>query len=238
MDTQFEDMFGNVPQDQSPVDLFDGNGIVQNDMPQQILQGQQIQPQVQPPQPQQRSTSDNLSMLVNKQFYTDQEWEQREQIYVEECNKIHVDPFNLNSSEISIAAGRIDNILSPLRIDNIYAQRLLSRYQIMLKVERELAYGIVKNGTQTANLKLTVNEVESMVTKVIVQKTSFEDNKNLIDLCHRYNDRYTFTKGIIDALQDKKDLLITYSAVLKIENTTNNFAPNVPTQNQMDRMGQ
>ena len=41
-------------------------------------------------------------------------------------------------------------------------------------------------------------------------------------------------EAVIKVLQDKKDLLITHSGMLKIENSLNSLAPNTVTNNQFD----
>ena len=180
-----------------------------------------------------KTSIDDLSI---KKSYTDQEWEQRELIYVSECNKINVNPTNLNSSEITVAAGKIDAILTPLMIDNVYNQRQCTIYESQLKISEQMAYNSVKSTLTAQNVKATVNEVESMVVKTIYDAKTFEEGINIYDAINRYKSRYIFTKQIIDLLNGKKDLLITFSAMLKVENTVTNFTPNVPTGNQINNM--
>ena len=180
-----------------------------------------------------KTSIDDLSI---KKSYTDQEWEQRELVYVSECNKINVNPTNLNSSEITVAAGKIDAILTPLMIDNVYNQRQCTIYESQLKISEQMAYNSVKSTLTAQNVKATVNEVESMVVKTIYDAKTFEEGINIYDAINRYKSRYIFTKQIIDLLNGKKDLLITFSAMLKVENTVTNFTPNVPTGNQINNM--
>lgn len=180
-----------------------------------------------------KTSIDDLSI---KKSYTDQEWEQRELVYVSECNKINVNPTNLNSSEITVAAGKIDAILTPLMIDNVYNQRQCTIYESQLKISEQMAYNSVKSTLTAQNIKATVNEVESMVVKTIYDAKTFEEGINIYDAINRYKSRYIFTKQIIDLLNGKKDLLITFSAMLKVENTVTNFTPNVPTGNQINNM--
>ncbi len=178
----------------------------------------------------------SITNLDIKKSYTDQEWEAREDLYIEECNKINVDPTNLTTSEISIAAGKIDAILTPLMIDNVYNQRQCGIYETQLKINEQLAYNTVKSNLSAQNVKATVNEVESMVTKTIYDNKSFEEGINIYDAINRYKKRAIFTKQIIDLMNGKKDLLITFSAVLKVENSVTNFIPNVPNESQYNNM--
>ena len=195
-----------------------------------------VQPVQQTNQSTQNVIKTSIDDLSIKSSYTDQEWEQRELVYVSECNKINVNPTNLNSSEITVAAGKIDAILTPLMIDNVYNQRQYTIYESQLKISEQMAYNTVKSSLTAQNIKATVNEVESMVVKTIYDTKTFEEGINIYDAINRYKSRYIFTKQIIDLLNGKKDLLITFSAMLKVENTVTNFTPNVPTGNQINDM--
>lgn len=198
---------------------------------------QPVQPQVPKAyNPDAHPTLDNLtylSQMANQNTdYTDDQWKEREAIYVTECNRINVDYANLTSNEIIVAAGRIDALLTPLRIDDIYCTKLSTINDTKLKVEKERNFNIVKRQAQT---KLTEAETKSAVTTVIA-KTPIQGNDTLYDLCIRYSSRAIFTNGMIKCLTDKKDLLITYSGMLKIENSVTNFQQSVPTGGQMNRM--
>lgn len=203
---------------------------------QENVQQNIVQPVQQTNQSTQNVIKTSIDDLSIKKSYTDQEWEQRELVYVSECNKINVNPTNLNSSEITVAAGKIDAILTPLMIDNVYNQRQCTIYESQLKISEQMAYNSVKSSLTAQNIKATVNEVESMVVKTIYDTKTFEEGINIYDAINRYRSRYIFTKQIIDLLNGKKDLLITFSAMLKVENTVTNFTPNVPTGNQINNM--
>lgn len=188
-----------------------------------------------PTQPiqQQNSTVDNLTLLINKQNYTTTEWEKREEIYVQECNKLVFDANNVTGNFIAVMAAKIDALLTPLRVDHIRMQQAVSRYENLIKIKEKLYFSTIKNGT---SVKLTVDEIKSLITDKIDNDRSYEEGINLYDAVVRYTSRVTATKGFIDALQDKKDALILYSAILKVENTTNNFTSNVPSQSQFNQM--
>lgn len=222
-----------------PFDMF--GSLAQSTQTQQTPQ--QVQPKpmphtqpVQQPvqQMNQNTTVQNLNALMNKRDYSDQEWDQRESLYVTECNKINVNSSNLNTNEIVVAAGRIDALLTPLRIDNVYAQKNAIKYDNQIKIQKELLFNSIK---KSATIKLTVDDTKSLITEKIANTQVGPNGENLFTLSEKYNERVIFTKGLIDTLQDKKDLLITYSGMLKIENSVTNFSQNVPTDGQINRMG-
>lgn len=184
-------------------------------------------------QPVQNTFTGSLDKLMNKTDYSEQEWDEREAIYVAACNKIKIDAANLNTSTISVAASQIEALLTPLRIDNIYAQRKATRYDTQIKLQKELLYNAVKNNS---GQKLTIDEVKSIIANKI-NSTKWDNTQyNLNELFSIYNGRYIFTSGLIEALKDKKDLLITYSGMLKIENNVGNFQQSVPTNTQFNQM--
>lgn len=182
------------------------------------------------------STGNNLASLKVKVDYNDQEWKQREQAYSDEIDKIHIDASNLTPNEIAVAASRIDAILTPLRLDNVYAQKASTKYESDLKLQNLLLYNTVKKNAQ--GTKLTVDETKSLIAEHINQNPWENTGENLFKLCERYGARKIFTEQAIKILQDKKDLLITYSGVLKIESSVSGFTQSVPTANQMPDMRQ
>lgn len=214
---------------------------------QPVQQHQPVQAQVQQTQPVQQqvmysnmnsnvirsnSTEENLALLYFKQSYTEQEWQIRREIYAVEIGKIHVDGNNVTPSDISVAAGRIDALLTPLRIDHMNAQIDMSRYENLLKLKKELKFNTIKQ----QNPKLTIDDIKSLIAKEIESEKNYEEGIDLYDANNRFLARTITTKGSIDALQDKKDLLITYSAMLKVENTASGFSASVPTDGQMNQM--
>jgi hypothetical protein len=184
------------------------------------------------------STEQNLSILMNtKDFYTENEWNQRYQIYSSECGKIKVDPTNLTSSSIAIAAGRIDALLTPVRLDNASIQAKQVIYEMQLKVAKETAFKSVYEGFIARKEKMPpIDDRKALTTEEVRNLKMPEDNLNLFELNQRYAKRALQVESIVKILQDKKDLLITFSATLKLENTVNGFTPNVPTDNQLRQM--
>jgi len=167
----------------------------------------------------------NLKLLyAYKKDYTDAEWDQRENIYIEEANKIILNSSNLMPNDIYEAANQIMALLFPLHIDNVYAQQNIIRYDGIMKVEKEKLFNAIKQSAQT---KLTVDEVKSAIADQM-DNTIMDQNMTIFELSRRYNKRKIFTDGLIKSLQEKKELLVTYNGVLKIESSLSNMTPSVP----------
>lgn len=184
------------------------------------------------------STLQNLAILMNvKPYYTDTEWMQKFTLYGDECAKIGVDAANLTSSDITVNAGRIDALLTPVRLDYANIQGRLAVLELQCKVIEQDAFKQVYDGFVAKNAKMpAIDDRKAMATFNVENYKMQEDGLNVYELRQRYSARAIQIESIVKILQDKKDLLITYSAALKLENTTNNFTASVPTDRQMNQM--
>ena len=185
----------------------------------------------------QQSTVQTVNLYDTKSDYTDQEWELRQDTYVIESKKILTgnEMYQLTPSDISIAASKLEALLAPLRIDNIYCSQEVYHWEAIQKEQKEELFNDVKQSAQANGQKLTVDETKSAIAKVMNSKP-LKDGLNIFQLVIKYNKRKIFTDGMIKVLQDKKDLLITHSGILKIENSINAFTQSVPTNNQINAM--
>lgn len=226
-----------IPKNQQ-VQMPNNQPVQQSAQAQQPVQ--QSAPQAQPnnqPMRTDGSTQQNLAILMNiKDYYKDAEWTQKYAVYMQECSKIEVDPMNLTASDISVAAGRIDALLTPARFDYALMNKVHGHYEMLLKLQQQIEYGNQKRDDEKAKVKHSIDDTKALAMMRVKNNTSYEDNLDLFDLEDKYAGRMIQAKTILDILSDKKDILITYSAALKIENTANNFTANVPTNNQFNQM--
>lgn len=212
------------------------NQPVQQPVPQPVQQPQQAQSNNQPMRTD-GSIQQNLAILMNiKDYYKDVEWTQKYTVYMQECSKIEVDPMNLTASDIAVAAGRIDALLTPARFDYALMSKVHGHYEMLLKLQQQIEYGNQKRDDENAKVKHSIDDTKALAMMRVKNNTSYEDNLDLFDLEDKYAGRMIQAKTILDILSDKKDILITYSAALKIENTANNFTASVPTNNQFNQM--
>lgn len=255
IDNFFNDAFNNNAPIQTPIEApvpqqpTQAQPEVQQAI--RIPKNQQVQmPNNQPaPQPTQQfqpnnqtmrtdgSTQQNLAILMNiRDYYKDAEWTQRYTIYMQECSKIEVDPTNLTASNIAVAAGRIDALLTPVRFDYALMNKMHGHYEMLLKLQQQIEYGNQKRDDEKAKVKHSIDDTKALAMMRVKSNNSYEDNLDLFDLEDKYAGRMIQAKTVLDILSDKKDILITYSATLKIENTANNFTASVPTNNQFNQM--
>lgn len=165
--------------------------------------------------------------------YTNSQWIMKEDWYANECNSIIISDCP-SPAEIQQAALKIDALLSVARIDFAYVSQMFDRYSMQLKIEEKRLFVDLKlqPPAQYSSMKLTVDEMKGVVASVI-QKGNWNNTQySLYQLVEMSSSRHIFMEGIIKILQDKKDLLITHSGMLKIENSLNSIQPNVPNTTQ------
>lgn len=163
-----------------------------------------------------------------RRTYTNSQWTAKEDWYAKECNAIQLTDCP-TPAEIQQAAVRIDTLLSMARIDYAYVSQMYDRYSMQLKIEEKRNFVDLKitPPSQYNTLKLTVDEMKGVVASVI-QKTPWAGTKySLYELVEMSSGRNIFMEGVIRILQDKKDLLITHSGMLKIESSLNGMQPSV-----------
>ena len=197
---------------------------------------EQIDPNIVPPTiPEQRITQSAVQQkkpfdpTTIQRTYSKSQWTIKEDYYTKQCNSIIISD-SPSPAEIQQCAVRIDALLSMARIDYAYTNQQYDRYSIQLKIEEKRLFVDLKLNppTQYSTLKLTVDEMKGVVASVILNNKWSGTSFNLYELVEMSSSRNIFMEAIIKILQDKKDLLITHSGMLKIENSLNGIQPNVP----------
>lgn len=165
--------------------------------------------------------------------YTNTQWIAKEDWYTQQCNSIQLTD-SPTPAEIQQAAVKIDSLLSTARIDYAFVSQMYDRYSMQLKIEEKRNFVDLKitPPSQYNTLKLTVDEMKGVVASVIQNTPWAGTSYSLYQLVEMSSGRNIFMEAVIRTLQDKKDLLITHSGMLKIENSLNGIQPSVPTTQQ------
>lgn len=168
-----------------------------------------------------------------RRAYNDAQWMAKEDWYTQQCNAIQLTD-SPSPAEVQSAALQIDTLLSVARIDYAYVAQMYDRYSMQLKIEEKRLFVDLKiqPPSQYNTLKLTVDEMKGVVASVIQKQPWAGTKYSLYELVEKSSSRNIFMEAIIKILQDKKDLLITHSGMLKIENSLNGIQPNVAGQNK------
>ena len=169
-----------------------------------------------------------MDTWVAKKTYTVQEWDEKENFYQTQINAISI-PIAPTTGDIQQAAIAIDKLLGVARIDLAYINQKYTEYDTRLKIdEKRLFVDLKLNPPKDySSLKLTVDEMKGVVSSFIANNPYAGSTRTLYDLTIETSKRYIFMQNVVKILEDKKDLLITHSGILKIESSVSNMSPNV-----------
>ena len=159
--------------------------------------------------------------------YSRNQWTQKENDFLAQLAAMTLPP-DVKPSDVQDMALKIDSLLTQVRIDDIRVQQKLQVYELQLKVLEKTLYRSIKNDLTKSGQKATVGEIEGMVAQKI-DTTPWDGTAfSLYTLRNEYHKRSIFTTTVIKSLNEKKDLLITHSGILKIENSVGSLEGNVP----------
>ena len=182
---------------------------------------------------QQTQTQQPFDPSVVRRHYNSNQWQIKEDWYVQQCNSIII-PDSPLPAEVQRCAALIDRLLSIARLDYSFVRQQFDTYSMQLKIEEKRLFIDlkVKPPVQySANTKFTVDEMKGVVASVINTQPWGNTRHSLYKLVEIYNARNIFMEGVIKLLQDKKDLLVTHNAMLKIESSVSSMqGGNVPPQ--------
>ena len=169
---------------------------------------------------------------IPNRIYSANQWITKEDWYASECASIVISD-TPSPVEIQQIASKIDALLTLARIDYAYVNQTYDKYNMQLKIEEKRLFVELKINPPTKfnGLKLTVEEMKGVVTNVIQTQHWETTQYSLYQLVEMASKRNIFMEGIIKILQDKKDLLITHSGMLKIENSLNSLQHNTTPNN-------
>lgn len=164
--------------------------------------------------------------------YTNSQWTMKEDWYVDKVNKLTI-PLSPSPADIGNVASDLERLLVTARLDMSFIEQSYDKYELLYKLQEKIIYNELYNYNIgiSQNQKLTVAEREGYVASII-KNTPWDGGKlSLFDLRTLSRSRYTFMQGVIKALTDKKDLLITHSSVIKTEASINGMSNSVPNNN-------
>lgn len=161
--------------------------------------------------------------------YTSSQWTLKEDWYVNKVNNLVI-PLSPSPADIANVANDLERLLVTARLDMSFIEQAYDKYELLYKLQEKIIYNDLCNYNVgvTQGQKLTVAEREGYVASIIKNTPWDGGQLTLFDLRTQTRSRYTFMEGVIKALTDKKDLLITHSSVIKTEASLNGMGNSVP----------
>lgn len=182
------------------------------------------------------STSQMFNPAVVSRSYTNTQWTAKEDWYVDRVNRLVI-PLSPTPADIANVANDLERLLVTARLDMSFIEQSYDKFELLYKLQEKIIYNELYNYNVgvAQGQKLTVAEKEGYVASII-KNTPWDGGKlSLFDLRSLSRSRYTFMSGVIKALTDKKDLLITHSSVIKTEASLNGMGNSVPNNNGYGR---
>jgi hypothetical protein len=166
-----------------------------------------------------------------QESYTDAEWKLKEKWYSDMIMKIAI-PVAPTLADFQNLISQIDYLYTIASLDNGNITRNYDRYKLLKDIEEDNEYLAVQNmqmtvGSKTAG-KLTVKDIESLVTANISKKKWGSTSYSLYEIFMMTGQRMQFMKDLMNSLNKKNDRLIMISAGLKLEHSITAMQPSVP----------
>lgn len=154
-----------------------------------------------------------------KDKYTPDEWQQREQEYMNSVNSINI-PFEPDDVDLTNINAMIDQVYSIAKIETAIYTRLYEKFYRRRKNSETEVYVIVKrNIPKDAHgnpQKKTEAEIKALGIEYLTTAKVDQTNYNIYQMLEMAEDRRVFMDAVIDILKQKSDKLITDSGALKM----------------------
>lgn len=191
-----------------------------------------VQPNVQPPIQQQttgQTAAPQFDPSRAQRSYNNPQWTIKEDWYNQQLQAIHL-PVAPSTADVQQMALQLDALVSVARIDQAFMTQSANQYEFLMKEQEQESYMTVQNLqlAQDPNAKLTVDTIKSLVKKHMNTTLWQNTGLTLYQLYMMTNSRKVFMDAVIRIIEDKKDLLITHSGVLKIENSLSGMQSSAP----------
>lgn len=158
-----------------------------------------------------------------KAKYTQDEWSQREQEYIDSVGSIVI-PDEPNPRDILSINAMIDSINTIARIEHATYKRLFEKFSRRRKNSETEVYVIVKNNLPVdvnGNVeKKTESEMKSLGTRYLTTTPDKDFGSGvytIYQLVDMAEERYIFMDAVIRLLDDKAGIMITDSGAMKLE---------------------
>lgn len=153
-----------------------------------------------------------------KKSYTKQEWEAREQYYINKIQTLSI-PIQPVVKDIVELTSKIDALLTEALFDFSTTKRDESRISLEMKnAEAELFVTIKQNQLKSGG-KVTENDIKGLVKKFLKSNDFSNYGENVYTVFINAQDRHSFMEGVVKCLSEKKSSLIADVSMLKLENS-------------------
>ena len=145
------------------------------------------------------------------QTYNKESWAKWEKLFLLCCQKIDI-VFDMEPAVIKDLLYKLDTVFTQAKLDLAIVSKKLGRYMYRLDEEIKLK-GL--DARKTGAVKNEAN-AKAYAIKTLREETD-DSGKSLYDYRNMYNERSVFLNHIVELIKMRKEMLITESAILKLE---------------------
>jgi sensor histidine kinase YesM len=152
-----------------------------------------------------------------KKEYTLKEWDERELYYQQAIMGIVLPPLP-DTKEVMEITSKLDQIYTEASFEYAQIKRKESMILMDLKNSETELFSTIKQQQLTAGAKITENDVKGLVKTYIANNAMQGYNTDLYTLAKFYMHRSTFMEQVIKTISEKKQSIISTTAMLKKSN--------------------
>lgn len=165
------------------------------------------------------------NLLNVREAYSQNEWSDREDYYVQETSKITI-PVEPTTTDIMRITSEIDALLSEAMLDNAYIKRNFENLNTKMKLAEREAFAILRATPPSgATSKPTENEIKGLVVQYLKSHPLDGHKYDIFTLVSSVQYRMVFIEAVVRMLSEKKGALISDNGMLKIESSMVNTVP-------------
>lgn len=147
--------------------------------------------------------------------YNNQEWNQRRQFYISECNNLYI-PREAAIPELKMLISHTNNLLTQAYLDKASIYELYDREYLLLRNMEEECWCTIE--WNKIGSKLIKEEKKGYIINYIKTTTKDEYGTDLYSRVSILSSRVKFIESVVYNLKDKAGALLNLLSLMKIEN--------------------
>lgn len=153
-----------------------------------------------------------------KKEYTLKEWDEREQYYQQKLIGIVIPPLP-DTKEVMSITSQLDIVYTEASFEYAQVKRKEAIISMDLKNSEIELFSTIKQQQLTAGAKITEADVKGLVKTYISTHPMPGYKGDLYTLAKFYMHRSSFMEQVVKTISEKKQSIISVTAMLKIENS-------------------
>lgn len=153
-----------------------------------------------------------------KKEYTGQEWQERENYYMDTLAKLTI-PEEPTVKEVLNLTSKLDKLYTEASFEYALLKRKESRLTLDIKNAEAEMFNVIKQQQLTSGLKVTETDVKGLVKTYLSTNNIQGYQTDVYTLIKAVMDRLVFAEQVVKTIAEKKAAIISATAMLKIENS-------------------